>query len=85
MNTGNTTGAGVQLKSLTSPHPNRMLWPCHIGTSERDYGGVVVYYSDDFGKTFNVSPTKFQSMDEVIKTSNCKRSPGHPHTTRFPN
>ena len=50
-------GNGIQLDS------GRYVFPGHYGTAERNYGAVITYYSDDFGKTYQTS-NPLPRMDE---------------------
>jgi len=58
----NNPGPGIQLKVGT--YKNRMLIPGHIVTHE-DRHFSVVWYSDDHGKSWQVSETAVQGSDEV--------------------
>jgi len=55
-------GNGVQMSS--GPHRGRIFFAGHYETAERSAGMVVVYYSDDGGKTFALTPARFPYMDE---------------------
>lgn len=52
-------GNGIQLSDS-----GRYIFPGHYGTSERTYGAVIAYYSDDYGLTYKVSNKSFHGMDE---------------------
>ncbi len=58
----NNPGPGIQLK--VGKYKHRMLIPGHIVTHE-DRHFSVVWYSDDHGKSWQVSETAVQGSDEV--------------------
>ena len=53
----------------------RLVFNAHFGTAERGSGAVIVYYSDDGGKTYTMANTTagghghpFKHMDESTMT-----------------
>ena len=61
---------GVQLRGS-----GRLVFNAHFGTAERGSGAVIVYYSDDGGKTYTMANTTagghghpFKHMDESTMT-----------------
>jgi hypothetical protein len=60
-------GAGIQLSATNKHHPNRLIFAGHHGAYQYD----CVWYSDDHGKTFQLSkdasgkPLQISGQDEI--------------------
>ena len=64
-------GQSVDIKEFTFQlcNKDRILFAGHYLTSYRPGGAVVVYYSQDGGASYQVSPSTFPGADEASLTS----------------
>ena len=62
--TGLLNGPGNAGLVINTKNNTRYIFAGHYGTAERPNGGVITYYSDDFGNSYQLSNTYLLGMDE---------------------